>query len=703
MEPERLERAGGARLWSVFYGVLIILLAALPAGMYRLHRQALERLGRSLSRGTGMQVSIVDLWATLTPSLVLQQVKVGSGAMSLEADRVELLLDWRRVIRLWMLPEKGARVVEGLRLGRPTVNIDAEQMAPRPTLRAEAQAPIPARPGASPRRERPGFAMTDLRSLTIEDGRLRLRFHEDGREIALQSQGIFLHPTQEGRRLLLGRTMLFVDGRSLLDLPSAAAELASHQGILPRRLAAMGGRLDILNENFDIHLLLINRGRGRSTVEVKGATRHATPGRFQLQARLEALNRPSSVTDLALSFSEIDLGFMQPLMAGLHLGLPGARLSGVIELTQQNRRRNLRFRIHSPALTVAQPLLSHAPIGPFPLELAGSAWLDPRARTLAVPSMTLRSGPIQLRLNGAMQVPLPGVRQVSLDLDLEPLGCQTLLQALPPGLAPTLRGMVLSGEIRLQGRLRLRSDRLDETLVSLGLDRRACRVLVDPKASDVNALRGPITLSLPGPNGRPVSLRLGPENPDFLKFGEIGKMVRGAFLAAEDTNFLLHDGFDDVQLRRAFISNLQAGRTMRGASTISQQLVKNIFLHQRRTLARKFEEAVLTWRLEQRLPKWRILELYLNLVELGPGLRGVGPAARRLFERDPVHLNPLQAAHLAAITPSPRRYPLLDGNGRPTPEWTARLHQILRHMQRAGLITPAQQQKWQETEIRLKK
>ena len=99
----------------------------------------------------------------------------------------------------------------------------------------------------------------------------------------------------------------------------------------------------------------------------------------------------------------------------------------------------------------------------------------------------------------------------------------------------------------------------------------------------------------------------------------------------------------------------RAGRVERGASTITQQLVKNLFLSGERTLARKLEEAVLTWRLEQLVPKRRILEYYLNLVEFGPGVYGIADAAEKYFGKEPEEIAGNEAAQLAALLPAPRR------------------------------------------------
>jgi len=129
--------------------------------------------------------------------------------------------------------------------------------------------------------------------------------------------------------------------------------------------------------------------------------------------------------------------------------------------------------------------------------------------------------------------------------------------------------------------------------------------------------------------------------------------------------------------------------------------VKNVFLTHRRTLGRKLEETVLTWRLEQALTKERILELYLNLVELGPGLFGVPAAARAYFLREPLYLSPLEAAHLAAVTPSPRVHHARMRSGKPGMEWLLHLRFLLYQMHKIGRLEKSAYEKARVADLRL--
>lgn len=128
-----------------------------------------------------------------------------------------------------------------------------------------------------------------------------------------------------------------------------------------------------------------------------------------------------------------------------------------------------------------------------------------------------------------------------------------------------------------------------------------------------------------------------------------------AVIAAEDQRFLTHNGFDFESMQRAW-KDYRAGEGLRGASTISQQVAKNLFLWPGRSFVRKGIEAYFTLLIETLWPKERILEVYLNVAELGNGVFGVEAAARRFFGASAADLTPEQAALLAAVLPSPRRY-----------------------------------------------
>ncbi|HOA92596.1 MAG TPA: monofunctional biosynthetic peptidoglycan transglycosylase [Quisquiliibacterium sp.] len=167
----------------------------------------------------------------------------------------------------------------------------------------------------------------------------------------------------------------------------------------------------------------------------------------------------------------------------------------------------------------------------------------------------------------------------------------------------------------------------------------------------------------------------------WIAYDQISPHLKRAVIAAEDANFTEHDGVDWDAIERAYESNLKKGTVVRGGSTITMQLAKNLFLSGERSYLRKAQELVITYMLESMMSKRRILEIYLNVAEWGVGVFGCEAAARHHFGTSCAQLAPAQAARLAAMLPRPRYY---DRN-RASPALARRTSIVLRWM---GGVTP---------------
>ena len=177
---------------------------------------------------------------------------------------------------------------------------------------------------------------------------------------------------------------------------------------------------------------------------------------------------------------------------------------------------------------------------------------------------------------------------------------------------------------------------------------------------------------------RPEQVRLAQV---WTPYARIAAPLKQAVVAAEDARFLEHAGLDWEAIERAMEKNQKRGRVVAGASTITQQLAKNLFLSGERSWTRKAQEAIIAWMLEATLSKRRILELYLNVAEWGEGVFGAQAAAQYHFGVSAAALSARQAAWLAAVLPSPRRY----AQGRTTPYLERRVDVILQRMRSARI------------------
>ncbi len=142
----------------------------------------------------------------------------------------------------------------------------------------------------------------------------------------------------------------------------------------------------------------------------------------------------------------------------------------------------------------------------------------------------------------------------------------------------------------------------------------------------------------------------------WISLNRIPRTAINAVIVAEDGTFWTHDGFDWYEFQESLKRNFSEGKAVRGASTITQQLVKNLYLSPSKDPIRKLKEWILTWWIELNLSKARILELYLNVIEWGPQVYGIQAGALYQFGKPVEALTREECARLAAVIPSPRRY-----------------------------------------------
>ena len=173
----------------------------------------------------------------------------------------------------------------------------------------------------------------------------------------------------------------------------------------------------------------------------------------------------------------------------------------------------------------------------------------------------------------------------------------------------------------------------------------------------------------------------------------ISPALQHALLTNEDGSFYHHRGFNTEAIQLAMAANLRTGTFKRGAGTITMQLARNLFLGHQRTLSRKGQEVVLAWMLEHLtgLSKDRLLEIYLNIIEWGPGVHGADEAARFYFDKDAADLTLDEALLLTVVVPSPSHWrSRFDATGQLRPWTRAQMAYIARKMVSRDWLTPEQ-------------
>ena len=191
---------------------------------------------------------------------------------------------------------------------------------------------------------------------------------------------------------------------------------------------------------------------------------------------------------------------------------------------------------------------------------------------------------------------------------------------------------------------------------------------------------------------RSRTIRVGPANPDYTPLNQISPDLRNALLTSEDYNFFTHNGFNEKAFRVSIATNFKEKSFKRGASTVSMQLVKNAFLSRNKTLSRKIEEILIVWLIENEhiVSKERMYEVYLNIIEWGKNIYGIGEAARYYFAKSPADLNLGESIFLAFVVPRPKAALnwFIPGGTLQTRSVRGYFKLIGRIMARRGLTTP---------------
>jgi len=188
-------------------------------------------------------------------------------------------------------------------------------------------------------------------------------------------------------------------------------------------------------------------------------------------------------------------------------------------------------------------------------------------------------------------------------------------------------------------------------------------------------------------DGNSYEMRISKKKPEsWASLEEINDLAIAAVVVSEDWAFFDHKGFDASQIKEALLDSLQEGRLTRGASTITQQVIKNVFLTSERSFIRKIKEFILAQRLEESLSKRKILEIYLNIAHWGDGIYGISQAAWYYFQKHPALLNAKEGAFLAMLLPSPIRYAESFRKKELTPYAHKTITRILKKMKTAKML-----------------
>ncbi len=462
-------------------------------------------------------------------------------------------------------------------------------------------------------------------------------------------------------------------------------------GIGPQRLGPWAARTRWTPRDVTFELLPRVDAGGRKPLELRAVVPRAG-GAWSASMRLG----PATLAEL-----------------GAHDGLGGisdtatakATAHGELTLDPDKEALTIDGALEFTGVSVTQPRLADGTIKNVEFKARGLLETSKDLSKWSLARGALSLGDVTLELDGSYERthddhPKPGAdssadprdadgARVSGSWSLPTAACGEALASMPSGLLPKLDGLAMTGTIEAHGTVAIDTFLREKTQVTLSLDQR-CRVTRVPPSLDVEQFKHPFELHVYGPHGEPRTATFGPGMASWTDYDEISPYVVDALLTCEDANFFSHRGFSALAIRNAMLANVKAGKFLLGASTLTMQLAKNLFLDRRKVLSRKLQEAVLTAWLEQSMSKSELLELYLNVVELGPDLYGIGPASRHYFGRSPSELDPMEALFLVSILPSPVRSHAMWDRGAVGDGYLKYLHRLLREEHARGLIDDAE-------------
>ena len=328
-----------------------------------------------------------------------------------------------------------------------------------------------------------------------------------------------------------------------------------------------------------------------------------------------------------------------------------------IDLHESGMRENT-FKMEGD-IQVNGMWINHWRLAPSEIQI-GSASLQYMA-SLSESNVTLEAGSKailnQLNIELAAEYRYQAEKKYRLEARIPQIESQAFFQSLPAGLFTNLEGIKTKGFLSYSLDFELESERPDAVIFRSDLQERNFRIS-DMGKENPAKLNQEFIHNVYEKGQLVKQFPVGPSNPDFVPLTEISPTLISSVLTSEDGNFFSHHGFNGDAFRKSIAENYRKGKFARGGSTISMQLVKNVFLTRNKTIARKIEEALLVWLIEEHrlVSKERMLEVYLNIIEWGPGIYGIGQASKFYFNKKPSLLSLEECIFLAMIIPRPKGF-----------------------------------------------
>jgi len=248
-------------------------------------------------------------------------------------------------------------------------------------------------------------------------------------------------------------------------------------------------------------------------------------------------------------------------------------------------------------------------------------------------------------------------RQTELKIIAPSFDAQQFFDALPTGMFNSLEGIKVKGKLSYRLHLAVKLDQPDSVYLNSELKKDGFGIVHYGK-TNLSKMNDTFKLAVYDKGRYIRTLDVSPRNSYYVTYPEIPEKLKFCVLTSEDGSFMWHKGFNEQAFAKSIRDNLKSGRFKRGGSTISMQLVKNVFLNKNKTVSRKLEEILLVWLIENQhiTSKERMLEVYFNIIEWGPNVYGLGEASEFYFSKKPAELQLNECIFLTSIIPKPKHY-----------------------------------------------
>lgn len=514
------------------------------------------------------------------------------------------------------------------------------------------------------------------------------------------------------------KELLVANGRGVTATTTAAPKVAVASVQMRYRpgespvVTLEGGELSLLPQlalsGISGQIIASREHLGRFVLDVTGGY-GGVPGK--LWTAKGEFDPAAAVASVDLEAEKFQLDRLAPILA--HSAIVDYQTTSIdtslhIDIDPSGAKFAGAFHLHG--LNVGHPYIASKEVHDLDLsaQLAGS--FDRATRRLEVTKGEFTARKVQFSLTGsaalissAAPLPLPaqnsdgserfppirgphGLQQIHAHLVIPPIDCQQMLDAFPPEMVPFMVGYRLRGQFELDLRTAVDWNDLDGLVLEGGVGIHRCKVIGEPDDSPAR-LKTEFEHFVETEKGEWQSFVVGPRNPDFVPLDQISPYVPKSIQSSEDFSFYRHRGFIPSEFRTALVNNLKRQKFAQGASSITMQMVKNVLLFREKTLARKLQELFLTWHVENTLDKDRILEIYLNVIEFGPGLYGIGPAAQYYFGKSAKDLDPVEAAFFSSILPDPKRRSAQFCSNALTKWTTSKIAHMLENQRKRHLLT----------------